>query len=226
MSTTVSPGDISYVHVNTLQISTLVSDVFAFKLDSGKNLFSPSMPTGANFISFWGYVDNTWFLYIQSFFAPFTGLYRNGSIKLTGDDFTILYQPSAFRITANGESHIADIRFHNITDISGGIAAVYAMLNKHPKTHSFGFYQLAHSSNIGIIGNQLDDSLIAFKNSDDDSFHLTDIQCNNLLSNDVYTKQQVDDNINNIDLSGKADASALDNKTDDSGVLNLQPYTH
>ena len=191
--------------------SDRVAGIQALALENGKNVNSAEVPLGANIISFWGSANSgAWNFYI--FFNNV--LYKNNSIDLSGDDFTILYQTSAFRLVANVSSKVADIRFHKIDDITGDIVTIidtiYALLNKHPMTPTFGFYQQSHSSNIGIIGNQLSNSLVAFKKGSDDlSFNLADFQCNNLLSNNVYTKQEVDATLTNIDLSSKADTSTV-----------------
>ena len=194
-----------------------ISDVFAFKLDKTKNVTYSSMPSDANIISFWGYVDNTWNLYVRD---PIGYLYKSSTS--TSIDFFVSPAPN-FSLQAQGkDTYIADIRFHKIDDVSSGISAIYAMLNKHPKTPSFGFYQLAHSSNIGIVGNQLDDSLVAFKKgSDDTSFHLADIQCNEIHSKTI---DDLKNDLQNINLSYDANGTDVnlqylyENKIDTSAL--------
>ena len=199
LNTTMTSDTYESVNVLTPQ-ETRISDVFAFKLDKTKNVNNTSMPSDANIISFWGYVGSSWNLYIR-----FAGnMYKNDQILFSYDDFTLTYAGTNFGITANKDTYIADIRFHKIDDVSG-ISAIYAMLNKHPKTPSFGFYQLAHSSNIGIVGNQLDDSLVAFKKgSDDTSFHLADIQCNEIHSKTI---DDLKNGLQNINLSYDANGT-------------------
>ena len=200
LNTTMTSDTYESVNVLTPQ-ETRISDVFAFKLDKTKNVNNTSMPSDANIISFWGYVGSSWNLYIR-----FAGnMYKNDQILFSYDDFTLTYAGTNFGITANKDTYIADIRFHKIDDVSSGISAIYAMLNKHPKTPSFGFYQLAHSSNIGIVGNQLDDSLVAFKKgSDDTSFHLADIQCNEIHSKTI---DDLKNGLQNINLSYDANGT-------------------
>ena len=98
--------------------SDRVAGIQALALENGKNVNSAEVPLGANIISFWGSANSgAWNFYI--FFNNV--LYKNNSIDLSGDDFTILYQTSAFRLVANVSSKVADIRFHKIDDISGDI---------------------------------------------------------------------------------------------------------
>ena len=91
----------------------------------------------------------------------------------------------------------------NLMTFISDVLSLYNSLNKHPKTPTFGFYQLSHTDSTGIAGNQLSNSLIAFKKgSDDTTFSLADIECNQIHCKTIDDLKQ---NINNIDFSYKPD---------------------
>ena len=52
--------------------------------------------------------------------------------------------------------YVADIRIYDD-------AIVYAKINKHPKTPTFGFYQTGQAFDVGVAGNALDDTLMIVK---------------------------------------------------------------
>ena len=189
-----------------------LSGIKALKLETTggtKFITSSSLPSGINWVSFWAY-KGSWALYIWNpyGFGPFnTRLFKNG---IPSTDFTyITFSGSTFKFEdlSGDDIYITDVRFYKFDDVSDAMS-LYNSLNKHPKTPTFGFYQQSHNESIGIIGNQISNSLVAYKKGDNDlSFNLADIECNEIHSKTI---DDLKDDIQNIDLSGKADVSALE----------------
>ena len=157
-----------------------VSGIKALTLSSGKNLSSNDVPSGVHWISFWASFNNTWSLYLRN---NASGILLKGSSNggsLTTDFNVSYYQKQIIISTANTSNpvYITDIRFFKFSpDDIPSSSDIFAMLNKHPKTPTFGFYQQSHNESIGIIGNQISNSLVAYKKGDDDlSFNLADIR--------------------------------------------------
>ena len=69
---------------------------------------------------------------------------------------------------------VADIRLYSSMP-------EYSEINKHSKTPSFGFFQLANDANVGLAGNAITDTLSVFKkNADDTSYTRGNLECNEL----------------------------------------------
>jgi hypothetical protein len=69
---------------------------------------------------------------------------------------------------------VADVRLYNSMP-------EYSEINKHSKTPSFGFFQLANDANVGLSGNAITDTLSVFKkNADDTSYTRGNLECNEL----------------------------------------------
>ena len=114
---------------------------------------SGSLPN-ASFASFWAYINDSWTF--VTFDSEGTVAFNN----ITQTDYsaifdTISLNPFSLSTPSDQPLKILDLKFYNNTQ-------TFQDIFKHPRNPSFGFFQLSHSSNIGIAGNHLDDSLAVF----------------------------------------------------------------
>jgi hypothetical protein len=147
--------------------------------------------------SFWAFINNSWTLLMHSTESTTA----DGTTYIPG----ILSVTNTSISTIDSESWITDLRFYDSTPSFNDI-------NKHPKTPSFGFFQLAHSSNIGIAGNQLDDSLAIFKKDSDSSLTLANLHAHSLTLDGT----NILDTINNLDLTKTSQLTIATFNSDDS----------
>ena len=76
--------------------------------------------------------------------------------------------------TGENTVFVADIRLYSAMP-------EYSEINKHSKTPTFGFFQLANDANVGLAGNAITDTLSVFKkNADDTSYTRGNLECNEL----------------------------------------------
>ena len=109
----------------------------------------------ASFVSFWAYINNTWtFVTYDGTFVAFNNIVNVNF----GDIFSISLNPFSLAPPNDQSLKILDLKFYTSPPS-------FQDIFKHPRNPSFGFFQLSHSSNIGIAGNQLDDSLAVFKHT-------------------------------------------------------------
>ena len=107
----------------------------------------------ASFVSFWAYINNTWtFVTFDGSTVAFNNVLQVDYSTI----FAITLNP--FTLFSGQPLKILDLKFYNSTP-------TFQDIFHHPRKPSFGFFQLSHSSNIGIAGNQLDDSLAVFSHS-------------------------------------------------------------
>ena len=143
--------------------------------------------TDSNPFSFWAFSDNkqAWSLF-----------YFNGTLYADGNTSQGDISVTSTSILTSANAWISDIRFYDSLP-------TFEILNKHPMNPTFGFFQQSHSSNVGISGNQLNDTLSVFnKGTDTTSFQLANLQCNEIHSKTIDALKY---DLNNIDTSDKLD---------------------
>ena len=132
-----------------------------------------TIPKSSNHISFWAWTSNSpsWSLFTAN--STSWSLHSNGNSSTdTSSGISLSTSDQDITLSFSYNSYISDFKQYSSEP-------PYQDINFHPSNPTFGILGSSHSSNIGIGGNQLDNTLSVVTSNNS----LADLRIGNLLTN-------------------------------------------